>query len=436
MVRKEIDSPASIKEKLFSLIISALLFSVIYNFSGWYASNSKHVHSFVLNFEDRIPFLSWMVIPYMSSGLFFCLIFFFCSSYKELSLLTKRINFITLVSGIIFILFPLKHTFVKPEVDSPLLGFFFQFLGTWDTNYNQAPSLHISYALIFWSVFRNWKNKTQRALIIIWLSLMGISTITIYQHHLIDIAASFVLVSITFFIFPDTKKRNLQVGTVYSIASAICLLFALLVYPYSVLSCFLLLWLVLLLFLIGKAYLQSNARFLKYKDGRIPLFKKAVFFPYIWTYKIMRHFFCKNTAHSVVEIFPSLFVGPILTNKQLSNLGFDRQQTVIVDLSVEVEESSEIRNRYTYYSCPILDIGGIEQKELFTILDKLSTIYDKLHIDEKIYMHCLMGYSRCVLVAAAFIRCKLNVSTEEAINQVKDKYPNAIFPQYLLVSDT
>lgn len=146
----------------------------------------------------------------------------------------------------------------------------------------------------------------------------------------------------------------------------------------------------------------------------------------------MRLFFCKNTAHSVVEIYPSLFIGPMLNNKQLSNLGFDSKQTVIVDLSAEVEESSEVRNKYIYYSFPILDIGSIEQKKLYTILDKLSYIYDNLHIDEKIYLHCLMGYSRSAFVITAFIRSKLNISSEEAINQVSRKYPNAVFPPYIL----
>ncbi|RXM40309.1 hypothetical protein BOQ62_06250 [Chryseobacterium sp. CH21] len=66
--------------------------------------------------------------------------------------------FVTVIAGICFLLFPLKFSLPKPEVNSSILGYSFQFLKAFDSPFNQAPSLHIAYAFIFWSVFRNLKK--------------------------------------------------------------------------------------------------------------------------------------------------------------------------------------------------------------------------------------------------------------------------------------
>jgi membrane-associated phospholipid phosphatase len=214
MVAEEIKNKPTLKAKFLWLGISYIVFLIVYNLSGRYASNLTEVRSFVFQFEYHIPFLSWMIIPYMTSGLLFIVIFFLCSYREEFILLVKRINFITIVSGICFLVYPLRFSFVKPEVDSSFLHFFYQFLNVWDTNYNQAPSLHISYACVFWSVLRQELRGKWKGIAGIWLVIMGISTLTIYQHHLIDIIAALLLVCVTFIIFPGNRNYHKPDGTV------------------------------------------------------------------------------------------------------------------------------------------------------------------------------------------------------------------------------
>lgn len=431
MVAKEIDRKATIKAKLGGLCLSYILFMIIYNFCGWYASNLEHVGSFVFRFEEYIPFLAWMIIPYMSSGLFFALIFFMCSEQKELTLLTKRINFVTIVSGLFFIILPLKFTFVKPELDSPILRFFFQFLNTWDTNYNQAPSLHISYACIFWSVLHRELHGKWKIVIAIWLLLMGISTLTVYQHHLIDIMAALLLICITFFLFSERKDRNYYIGIIYFIASILFTVAALLIYQYISNYGLILLWLSATLLLIGIAYMTSNHRFLKQEDGTVSAFKKIIYLPYILIYKIFRFFFCKNDKHPVTEVYPRIFLGPILSRKQADEFNIN-DRTIVIDLSAELEENKVIRQEAIYHSFPILDIGVAEKEYIDSILKTLSGLYANMDSDQRIYIHCLMGYSRSVFIATIFIRDLLNISTQEAIDMVRKIYPYTIFPQYLL----
>lgn len=431
MVAKEIEVKASIKAKLGGLCLSYILFLIIYNFCGWYASNLENVGSFVFRFEDNIPFLAWVIVPYMSSGLFFALIFFMCSGQKELLLLTKRINFVTIVSGLFFIILPLKFTFTKPEIDSPILRFFFQFLNTWDTNYNQAPSLHISYACIFWSVLSRELHGKWKKVAAIWLLLMGISTLTVYQHHLIDIIAALLLICITFLLFPERKDRNYYIGIIYFIASILFVVTALFIYQYISNYSLILLWLSATLLLVGIAYITSNHRFLKREDGTISVLKKIIYLPYIAIYKIFRLFFCKNGKHPVTEIYPRVFLGPILNQKQVDEFNIN-SKTIVIDLSAELEENKAIRQKSVYHSFPILDIGVAEKEYIDSILKTLSGLYANMDSDQKIYIHCLMGYSRSVFIATIFIRDLLNIDTTEAIDMVRKNYPYAVFPQYLL----
>ncbi|MDH6310519.1 protein-tyrosine phosphatase/membrane-associated phospholipid phosphatase [Dysgonomonas sp. PFB1-18] len=431
MVAKEIDGKATIRAKLGGLCLSYILFLIIYNFCGWYASNLEHVGSFVFRFENNIPFLAWMIVPYMSSGLFFALIFFMCSGQKELLLLTKRINFVTIVSGLFFIILPLKFTFTKPEIDSPILRFFFQFLNTWDTNYNQAPSLHISYACIFWSVLRKELYGKWKTIAAVWLLLMGISTLTVYQHHLIDIIAALLLICITLLLFPERKDRNYYIGIIYLITSILFAVTALLIYQYISGYGLILLWLSITLLLVGVAYVTSNHRFLKREDGTINILKKVIYLPYTAIYKAFRLFFCKNEKHPVTEIYPRVFLGPILNRKQADKFNIN-DKTIVIDLSAELEENKAIRQKATYYSFPILDIGVAEKEYIDSILKTLSVLYTNMDSDQKIYIHCLMGYSRSVFITTIFIRDLLNIDTPEAIDMVRKNYPYAIFPQYLL----
>ncbi|MBE8727903.1 dual specificity protein phosphatase family protein [Flavobacterium hungaricum] len=428
------DKKASLSKRLLWLVLSYLLFIIIYNSSAWYAFYFQKSDSFVFHFEKNIPFLEWMIVPYMTSGLLFTLVFFFCSTQKDLMLLTKRINFTTIVSGLFFFLFPLKYSFIKPQAASNFLNLFFQFLTTWDSNYNQAPSLHIGYAVIFWSVItKEFKNPKLRLMLQIWILLLCISTLTVYQHHFIDIITALLLSCITFFIFPDNTERNYKIGLVYSFFSLLFLTAALLIYQYISHYGLLLLWISIAVFLVGTAYTNSNSKFLKREDGSISFFKKIFYFPYLITYKILWLFCRKNRKNPITEILPQIFIGAKLNAKQAAS--FINEQTYIIDLCAEAEEIGYIRHQSNYFSKPLLDIGSIKQEELETLLNLLTRLHTEIKPGEKIFIHCLMGYSRSVFITVFFLKRILNIELEEAIPIVTKKHLQSIFPKYLLNSN-
>ncbi|MEI7489123.1 MAG: phosphoesterase, partial [Chryseobacterium sp.] len=132
------------KQKIYAMLLCSVVFMIVYNYSAWHVSRIEKVFSFVFDFEKYIPFLPWTIIPYMTSGLFFCAVFFFCNTKEQLKVLTKRMLFVTIIAGICFLLFPLKFSLQRPEVNGSIFGYSFQFLTTFDSPFNQAPSLHIT----------------------------------------------------------------------------------------------------------------------------------------------------------------------------------------------------------------------------------------------------------------------------------------------------
>ena len=249
-----------IRQQAFALTLCTVVFMAVYDFSTWYASSLDQVPSFTFDFERSIPFVALSIIPYMASGLFFCVVFFSCKNKNQLKILTWRMLFVIVTAGIFFITVPLRFTFAKPEVSNSILKLPFSFLKAFDSPFNQSPSLHIAFALIFWSVFRDLSKW--RISLMIWLILLGISTLTTYQHHLIDILTGAVLAHVSFIIIPyrknDLKYRNFRLANYYFLSGWIFISAALFLNQYIGSKGLLLFLPASVTFIIGYHYQQNN----------------------------------------------------------------------------------------------------------------------------------------------------------------------------------
>lgn len=130
---KTVIATASLKQRMIALCGFYIVFGVVYGLTGWYASGLPDVSSFRFDFEDRIPFLPWMILPYMSSGLFFVYVFFLYDRKDELFVLIKQLLFVTIAAGICFVLFPLQYSYDKPWVGNSIYSFLFSGLSQKNT---------------------------------------------------------------------------------------------------------------------------------------------------------------------------------------------------------------------------------------------------------------------------------------------------------------
>lgn len=420
----------TLKQQITAFIICATVFMTVYNFAAWYTSRAGKVPSFVFDFEKYIPFLPWSIIPYMTSGIFFCSVFFMCKDDEQLKVLTRRMLFITITAGLSFIIFPLQFSLVKPITNNSVLGYSFEFLKTFDSPFNQAPSLHIAYAFVFWTVFRNFRKIGN--FIMLWLILLGISTLTTYQHHFIDILSGTVLAHISFIIFPyrknDFQHRNFQVANVYFLLGWIQISAALLLDKSSDHLSLFLLWPALMSIIIGYHYQKNNVHFLKDIEGNISLPRKIFYSPYLMVYRIFWKFLRKNKIP--LEIAPRIYISSRPSSEDQHY--FDSGSPIFVyDLSAEIEETLNVKNRTFYHSVPFLDIGTFDNTETKKLIAEITEKYKTLPIDGKILIHCTMGFTRSSVIGILIMKNILSLPIEEAAEMMKSINKNAVIHPYV-----
>jgi hypothetical protein len=96
----------------------------------------------------------------------------------------------------------------------------------------------------------------------IWLILLVISTLTTYQHHVIDILNGAILAHLSFIIIPyrknDPEYRNFRVANYYFLFGWIFILAALLLNKYRGNEGFILFLPALVTIIIGYRYQKNN----------------------------------------------------------------------------------------------------------------------------------------------------------------------------------
>src|SRR5438094_8415539 len=151
------------KALLASAGLSAL-FLIVYSGCNWITARRAGVGTFYFEWERRIPFVPFFILPYMSINLFFVAAPFLCRTERELSILAKRIAAAIIVAGICFLLFPLRFAFPRPHADG-WLGAIFDWFRRMDAPYNLLPSLHAALMLILLDLYLRHTRRPIRVAI-------------------------------------------------------------------------------------------------------------------------------------------------------------------------------------------------------------------------------------------------------------------------------
>jgi membrane-associated phospholipid phosphatase len=184
------------------------MFFLVYGWCNAFTSQRADVGSCFFEWERRIPFVPVMIIPYMSIDLFFAGSFFLCRDRAQLRTHAARIALAIGISAAGFLLFPLRYGWARPAVDG-WLGAVFAPLNALDQPYNLCPSLHISLRTILWQVYgrsldgRRWL----RGAVWGWFVLIGVSTLLVYQHHVIDLLGGYLVAVLCCRLFPEKVAR-------------------------------------------------------------------------------------------------------------------------------------------------------------------------------------------------------------------------------------
>ena len=165
-----------LKLKIKYTIFISIFFVIFYKGAEFYTYTVDNVPSYFMEWERNIPFLPIFMLPYMTSAPYFLATIFLEKNENNLKLLMKRAIFLTVVSTTIFVIFPMKFYFPKPEIANPIFKILFHILGLLDSSFNQCPSLHVSFAFLSAGVYyREIKSKFLKSFLCLWGFLLAIS---------------------------------------------------------------------------------------------------------------------------------------------------------------------------------------------------------------------------------------------------------------------
>jgi hypothetical protein len=183
-------------------------FFATYGGANWLASQRAHVPAAVFGWEDRFPFLPWTIYPYWSIDLLYAVSVLFSATRRELDRLGRRLLTTQVLAVTCFVLFPLRFTFVRPETEG-LAGVLFDMLGGFDKPFNQAPSLHIALLVVLWVHYAPKVPGWARWPFRLWMALIGVSVLTTWQHHFIDVPTGAWLGLFVLWLWPEQGRSPL-----------------------------------------------------------------------------------------------------------------------------------------------------------------------------------------------------------------------------------
>ncbi len=377
------------------LALNAALFGLCYpltNHLGHLKAQQAALDGVAMPWEASVPFVAWLVLPYMTSGLLFALSFLLVRGRGALSALSRRVACATVVACLVFAAFPLRFELARPAVDAALPAWLFAQLELVDRPYNQLPSLHVAYCVIFWPALRTVARAAwQRAALAAWLLLVAASTVFTYQHHALDVVAGALLGVVAIGLLPPPAAGDAPrkpVGFCYATLAGLSLL------AWLALGGVWWLYLCASLLLVARAYRAGAAGFLHKRAGRHPVWVWLVYAPYLagyWlTWQLVR--WRERGRPAFVHHGGRLWVGRRLSNAEARRLPAG---CVVFDLANELSETPVLRGG-VYCHFPLLDLERPTMQSARHIVEAIGHCVGQ---GRPVYLHCAMGYRRSLEVA-------------------------------------
>ncbi|WP_438753475.1 phosphatase PAP2/dual specificity phosphatase family protein [Pararhizobium sp. O133] len=395
------------------LCLLAPFFYLSYGIANWLASQRAHVPNLAFGWESAIPFYAWTIVPYWSINAFYALSLFINDTPTSVDRLAKRYLTAQIVAVTCFIAVPLTAIFTRPET-SGLPGFMFAVLGGFDKPFNQAPSLHIALLVIIWDHLHRKLPSGIRQIWHAWCFLIGLSVLTTYQHHFIDIPTGALLGLFALWLFPHgassplagfriTKNANARrLGRIYAIGA---ILFLILVASGVFLTGYalFLLWPALALAIVSIGYFGAGpAVFQKAADGSVTLASRWLLLPYRLGARL-NILYWTHSLPTRIEIVDGIFLGRFPTAAELSGIA------TVIDLTGEL-----IAPRHgtgtTWKSFPTLDLVTTPGETLAVAADAIETS----HPNGTVLVCCALGFQRSAAAVVRWLVTTGRVANREA----------------------
>lgn len=411
------------KRGLFWLLLLGPFFFASYGLATWVTAQRSDVGSMVFDWEAQMPFWAWSIVPYWSIDLLYGISLLICASSAELDAHARRLFTAQIVAVSCFLLFPLRFTFQRPEMDG-LFGLMFDVLGAFDKPFNQAPSLHIALLVILWVCFANHVRGLWRWLLHGWFALIGVSVLTTWQHHFIDLPTGALLGWLCVWLWPSDRPsplthpdiarqpRRWTLASRYLLGTTLCAAPA-----FAFGGAWLwLLWPGVALLLVALNYALFGAQgFQKGADGRLSPASRWLLAPYLGAAWINSRLWTRGKPHAV-EVCDGVWLGRLPSSRELAQSPF----TGVVDMSAELSAAPAGR---IYRSLAVLDLTAPDAQTCMQAAQAIET----LRRLGPTLVCCALGYSRsATAVIAWLLHTGRARDLEEAVARVRQARPQMV----------
>ncbi|KAA0950608.1 phosphatase PAP2/dual specificity phosphatase family protein [Pseudomonas sp. ANT_H14] len=410
-----------LKPAVLWLLLLAPLFFSTYGFATWVTSQRSDVGTMVFGWETHIPFWAWTIVPYWSIDLLYGFSLLLPNSRHELKQHALRLLTAQVIAVSCFLVWPLRFTFERPEMDG-VFGWLFAVLAGFDKPFNQAPSLHIALLVILWIMFQRHTQGVWRWLVHGWFTLIGISVLTTYQHHFIDLPTGALAGWLCVWLWPlehpspllDTQlaedSKRWQLGMRYALGAL-----ALAIPAFTFGGWWLwLLWPAVAVLLVAFNYLLLDAAgFQKRADGKLSSASRWLYAPYLGAAWINSRLWTRKHPQAD-QVVDNVWLGRIPTTSELTSF------KAVVDLCAELPLDPQGR---AYYSLPVLDLTAPTATQC---LDAAHAI-ERLREAGSLLVCCALGYSRSATAVAAWLLNSGRAATvDEAVAIIRTARPGVV----------
>jgi membrane-associated phospholipid phosphatase len=384
---------------LRSALALSVMFLVAYGLTNWFTSMRSDTRVWMYEWERFIPFVPVMIIPYLSIDAFFVVAPFLCTNRRELRTLSRRLALAIIIACLVFLAFPLRLGMERPPAQG-VLGAVFEWFRALDHPHNLFPSLHITLRTILAATFARHSRGLWRWLLAIWFSLVGVSTLLTYQHHVIDIVGGFALAAVCFYAVPGKRARDRyprkphwRLAKRYALGAIVLAMLALLTLRFEG---WILFWPATALALMSAAYMGWVRDVHRKRHGRIPLAARLILGPVLLgQWLSLLHYRRRSDPWNIVD--DRVIIGSRLSEAQALHvraLGV----TAVVDLTTEFSEARAF-DGLARCNPQTLDLTAPTPADISRALAFIARNSPR----GRTYVHCKAGYSRSAVIVGAYL---------------------------------
>ncbi|GAB2901249.1 phosphatase PAP2/dual specificity phosphatase family protein [Uliginosibacterium flavum] len=408
---------------LWGALLGVLFFGS-YTAANHFTAQRSDVSVYVFAWERHIPFLAWTILPYWSIDFLYAAALFAARSKAELFRLAYRLLAAQIICITGFLLWPLRFSFTRPATDG-WTGAMFDALTGFDLPFNQAPSLHICLLVVLWRFYADLTGqKPIRWLLHTWFALIGISVLTTWQHHFIDLVTGLSAGALCLLLVPEANAswrwrgheaggKRLRLGLIYLAGATLVASLGAALFPAA--SAWPFYWLAASLAGVGAIYLGGEATHFGKQGTRMPWRSWMFFGPHLAAARLNVWLWTRKLPIGV-EVHDGVFLG------RQPDAATQAQHDIhhVVDLCAELSLPASPR---AASSLPVMDLIPLSPAQLTSAAQAIEEARQQ---GLGVWVCCALGFSRSAACVAAWLVQHRGFTPEEALAAIRRVRPQVV----------